>query len=81
MLSSMIGTKLFEECVRNNYFSCFSKEIAIDFTCVLSHIASKLSKLLWFNILGMNKNATEPVSMFPQVSFQYDLSELLKHTV
>ena len=80
MLSAVIDSGLFEECDINKHSSYFSKEIDTDFTCVLSQITKRLSKLLGFNVLGMNEEkTTEPVSIFPYVSFQDDLNELLKH--
>ena len=51
MLGAVIDTELFEECGSKNYFLCFSKEIAIDFTCVLSQLTRRLSGLLGFNVL------------------------------
>ena len=50
MLVSVIDTELFEECGDNNYFPSFSKEIAIDFTCMLSQLTRRISKLLIFNV-------------------------------
>ena len=71
MLVPKIDTELFDECGKKNYFSHFIKGIAIDFTNVPSQLTRRLSKLLGFNILGMNENnTTELVSIFPMFNFK-----------
>ena len=78
--SSCEDAELFDEIGRKNYFYCRSKEIAIDFTCILSQITRRLSKLIRFNILDVSaKNASELVSICPHISFKDDVNDLFNH--
>ena len=70
ILVAIIDIELLEEYRSKEYFSCFSKDIAIDFMYILSQLCRRLSKLLQFNILEVKDNSTsEPVIMKPKIFF------------
>ena len=49
-----VDDELFEKYSAKNYFSCHSKELAIDVACLLSQLLKRLSKALGFNVLIYN---------------------------